>query len=170
MGKQFINELIPGGIFMEYADKKVKEAGQVVQSFMTISRTLVRFTQLNASSLGLTVQQMGIVNTIYASPRITLKEVTEKLQLSKSTVSVNVDELVKLKLIERKTSEEDRREINLELTSEGKMLAQKSCENASSYKAMLSVLEVISDEKIQLLMEIHQELLDNLTKYELSLN
>ncbi|WP_088226968.1 MarR family winged helix-turn-helix transcriptional regulator [Desulfosporosinus sp. FKB] len=154
---------------MDNSSSKVKLAAEVVQSFMVISKKLVSFTQQNASSLGLTIQQMGIINTIYTTPSATLKAVTEKLQMSKSTVSVNVEELVKAELITRKTSENDRREINLTLTPEGLNLAQKSCQNASSYKAMQSALENISAEKIQGLLETHQELLANLQEYNMSI-
>ncbi|MDQ7094840.1 MarR family transcriptional regulator [Desulfosporosinus sp. PR] len=151
---------------MDYSDKKVEIAAEVVQSFMTISKVLVKYTQQNATSLGLTLQQMGILNTIYSSPGITLKEITEKLQLSKSTVSVNVDDLVNAKLVERKTSAEDRREINLNLTAEGEELARKSCRNASSYKAMMSALATIPEEKIHWLLETHGQLLKNLQESE----
>ncbi|WP_088188211.1 MarR family winged helix-turn-helix transcriptional regulator [Desulfosporosinus sp. FKA] len=154
---------------MENFSDKVKLAAEVVQSFMVISKKLVSFTQQNASSLGLTIQQMGIINTIYSTPSATLKVVTEKLQMSKSTVSVNVEELVKAELITRKTSENDRREINLTLTPEGLKLAQKSCQNASSYKAMVSALENISAEKIQDLLETHHELVAKLQEYDISI-
>jgi len=147
---------------MDYADKKVQLASEVVQSFVMISKTLTKFTQQNAASIGLTIQQMGILNIIYSSPNTTLKKITEKLQFSKSTVSVCVDELVHLELVERKTCEEDRREINLKLTTAGEILARKSCQNASSYKAMMSVLENISEEKIESLLLIHHELLMHL--------
>ena len=147
---------------MDYADKKVKLASEVVQSFVMISKTLTKFTQQNAASIGLTIQQMGILNIIYSSPNTTLKKITEKLQFPKSTVSVCVDELVHLELVERKTSEEDRREINLKLTTAGEILARKSCQNASSYKAMRSVLENISEEKIESLLLMHHELLMHL--------
>jgi len=147
---------------MDYNSDKVKRAAEVVQSFMTISKTLTKFTKQNAASLGLTLQQMGILNTIYSSPEITLKEITEKLQLSKSSVSINVDDLVHLSLVERKTSEEDRREIHLKLTSTGQELSRKSCQNALSYRAMILALEKTSEEDIQLLLRIHNELLSNL--------
>ena len=145
-----------------YNDNKVKRAAEVVQSFMTISKTLTRFTKQNAARLGLTLQQMGILNTIYSSPGITLKEITGKLQLSKSSVSINVDDLVNLGLVERKTSEEDRREIHLQLTTTGQELSKKSCQNPLSYKAMILALEKISEEDIQFLLRIHNELLSNL--------
>jgi len=152
---------------MDYSNRNVKLAAKVVQSFVAVNKILAKFTQQNAKSLGLKVLQMGILNTLYSSPEITLKEVAEKLQLSKSTVSVNVDDLVNAGLINRKTSEEDRREINLKLTFEGETLARKSCQNASSYKAMSSALEKISEEKVQCLLDTHKELLILLQKYEL---
>ncbi|MFL0198790.1 MarR family winged helix-turn-helix transcriptional regulator [Clostridium sp. WILCCON 0269] len=144
---------------MDYNDFKVKQAAEVVQSFMGISKTLAKFTQQNAESLGLTLQQLGILNTIYSSPLITLKEITEKLLIPKSTASVNVDELVALGLVERKASEDDRREINLILTAEGKEVSKKSAQTPASYIAMISVLEKISSEDIYTLLRIHKELL-----------
>ena len=53
---------------MDYNDIKVKQATEVVQSFIMISRTLAKFTQQNAESLGLTLPQLGILNSIYSSP------------------------------------------------------------------------------------------------------
>lgn len=141
---------------------KVKQAGEVVQSFMSISRTLTRFTSQNADSLGLTLQQMGILNIINAFPEITLKEVTDKLNLPKSTVSVNVESLVNLELIDRKITEENRREIHLTSTPKGKELSRKSSENALSYRAMALALEKISQEDVQVLIRIHKELLNHL--------
>ncbi|SPF38642.1 MarR family protein [Candidatus Desulfosporosinus infrequens] len=147
---------------MDYNDHHVKQAAALVQSFVTITRTLTKFTKQNATSLGLTIQQMGILNTIYSSPDITLKEITEKLQLLKSTVSISVEDLVHLDLVERKTSEEDRRAIRLKLTPAGQELSKKSCQNALSYRAMSLALENLPDEDIQFLVRIHNELLNNL--------
>lgn len=147
---------------MDYNNSKVKEAGELVQSFMSISRILTKFTAQNAESLGLTLQQMGILNLINAYPEITLKELTEKLSLPKSTVSVNVDNLVNLKLIDRKINEENRRKIKLTISPKGKELSIKSSQNAYSYKAMLSALENLAEEDVQFLLKIHNELLDYL--------
>jgi MarR family transcriptional regulator, organic hydroperoxide resistance regulator len=144
---------------MDYNDFKVKQAAEVVQSFMMVSKTLVKFTQQNAESLGFTLQQLGILNTIYTSPLITLKEITEKLLIPKSTASVNVDELVNLGLVKRKVSEYDRREINLILTAKGKEISKKSSQTPASYIAMISALEKISTEDIHTLLCIHKELL-----------
>ena len=147
---------------MDYTNPKVKIAGEVVQSFITISRTLTKFSTQNAGSLGLTLQQMGVLNTIGTFPEITPKEITDKLSLPKSTVSVIVDSLVNLKLIEREISEENRREIHLTATPKGTELSKKSSENALSYKAMISVIEKMAEEEICNLLRIHKEILGNL--------
>ena len=150
---------------MDYTDAKVKQAGEVVQSFMEISRVLTKFTSQNAESLGLTLQQMGILNTISAFPEITLKEITEKLNIPKSTVSVNVESLVNLELIDRKTTEEDRREIHLASTPKGKKLSEKSSQNAPSYRAMILALEKMAEEDIHVLITTHKELLKDLRDF-----
>lgn len=147
---------------MDYSDFKVKQAGEIVQSFMDISKVLTKLTSKNAESLGLTLLQMGILNLISASPEITLKEITDKLNISKSTVSINVDNLVNLELIDRKVIEEDRREIHLTSTPKGKALSKKSSENASSYKAMIFALDKIPKEDIDVLIRTHKEILQYL--------
>ncbi|MDA8441633.1 MAG: MarR family winged helix-turn-helix transcriptional regulator [Peptococcaceae bacterium] len=152
---------------MDYTNEKVKQAGAVVQSFVTINKTLTKFTLHNATSLGLTLPQMGILNTINYAPEITLSAITDKLQLPKSTVSTNVEELVRLGLIERKTNDADRREIRLTATVNGQELAQKSTQNASSYRAMMFALENLPEEDIQVLTRIHSELLHYLQEFTL---
>ncbi|HEY8910875.1 MAG TPA: MarR family winged helix-turn-helix transcriptional regulator [Desulfosporosinus sp.] len=147
---------------MDYDNIKVKQAGEVVQSFISISKTLIKFSIKNATSLGITLQQMGILNTINPSPEITLKEVADKLQLPKSTVSVNVDGLVKLGLVKRRTTGEDRREIHLSLSTKGQELSRKSSQNALSYRAMILALEKIPEEDVQVILRTHKELLIHL--------
>lgn len=147
---------------MDNNNLEVMQAGEVVQSFMSICRTLTRFTSQNADGLGLTLQQMGILNIVNAFPEITLKEITDKLNLPKSTVSVNVDNLVNLELINRKITEENRREIHLTTTSKGEELSKKSSHNALSYRAMAFALEKISQEDVQVLLRIHKDLLNHL--------
>lgn len=134
----------------------------MVQSFIEISRVLTKFTSQNADSLGLTLQQMGILNIVSAFPEITLKEVADKLNLPKSTVSVNVDSLVNLELIDRKIIKEDRREVHLTSNPKGKELSEKSSQNALSYRAMILALEQIPKEDVQALIRTHKEILNHL--------
>ncbi|PFE89958.1 MarR family transcriptional regulator [Bacillus thuringiensis] len=150
---------------MSLKNQSFKQAGEVVQSFVTINKEIIKFTHQNASSLGLTVQQMGILNTIYALPNVTLKEISERLSVPKSTVSVNVDELVNLQLIERKQSDEDRREIRLKVTDQGQEASKKSIENSTSYKAMELALQQLQEDDVQTLLRIHKDLLISLQQF-----
>ncbi|KAA0750296.1 MarR family transcriptional regulator [Bacillus sp. AY3-1] len=150
---------------MSLKNQSFKQAGEVVQSFVTINKEIIKFTHQNASSLGLTVQQMGILNTIYALPNVTLKEISERLSVPKSTVSVNVDELVNLQLIERKQSDEDRREIKLKVTNQGQEASKKSIENSTSYTAMELALQQLQEDDVQTLLRIHKDLLISLQQF-----
>ncbi|MDR4442152.1 MarR family winged helix-turn-helix transcriptional regulator [Bacillus cereus] len=150
---------------MSLKNQSFKQAGEVVQSFVTINKEIIKFTHQNASSLGLTVQQMGILNTIYALPNVTLKEISERLSVPKSTVSVNVDELVNLQLIERKQSDGDRREIKLKVTNQGQEASKKSIENSTSYKAMELALQQLQEDDVQTLLRIHKDLLISLQQF-----
>ncbi|PFL13088.1 MarR family transcriptional regulator [Bacillus cereus] len=150
---------------MSLKNQSFKQAGEVVQSFVTINKEIIKFTHQNASSLGLTVQQMGILNTIYALPNVTLKEISERLSVPKSTVSVNVDELVNQQFIERKQSDEDRREIKLKVTNQGQKASKKSIENSTSYKAMELALQQLQEDDVQTLLRIHKDLLISLQQF-----
>ena len=149
---------------MKFDNKDLKKAGEVVQSFLGINKVLIQFTQKNAASFGLTIQQMSILNLIYIRPGMTFKSITEQLSIPKSTVSMNVDRMEELELVERKQSIEDRRELNLTITLKGKEIAQKSIENASSYRAMAAVLEGLTEDEIQLLLRMNNHLLISLQR------
>lgn len=127
-----------------------------MRSFVAINKEIIKFTNQNTSSLGLTVQQMGILNAIYIVPNITLKSISERLSVSKSTVNINVDEVVDLRLIKRTLSSENRREINFKITTKGQKTTRKSIENSTSYKAMSLTLEQLQETEIQTLLRIHK--------------
>jgi len=41
---------------MEFSNQAIDQAAEVVQSFISVNKAIIKFTQSNASSLGLTVQ------------------------------------------------------------------------------------------------------------------
>jgi DNA-binding MarR family transcriptional regulator len=147
---------------LDFKNPKVKQVQEVYQSLWAINKTTAKFTKKNAESFGLTLQQLSILNTLFAFPELTQQEIAERLLSSKSTISVGVDKLVKMGLVERKFSDEDRREVKLKLTAEGEEVSKKSSRNSISYKAMLSVLENMPNEDIQSLLRIQNELLNHL--------
>lgn len=147
---------------LDFKDPKINQVQEVYQSLWAINKTTARFTKKNAESFGLTLQQLSILNTLFAFPELTQQELAERLISSKSTISVGVDKLVKMGLVERESSDEDRREVKLKLTTQGEEVSKKSSRNSISYKAMLSALENMPDEDIQSLLRIQKELLNHL--------
>ncbi|WP_462410603.1 MarR family winged helix-turn-helix transcriptional regulator [Neobacillus sp. Marseille-QA0830] len=102
------------------------------------------------------------VPVAYASPELTQQEIAERLISSKSTISVGVDKLVKMGLVEREISDEDRREVKLKLSNKGEEVSKASSRNSISYKAMLTALDNIPEEDIQSLLRIQKELRNHL--------
>ncbi|QHW34330.1 MarR family transcriptional regulator [Paenibacillus rhizovicinus] len=153
---------------MDYSDPNVKQAIEVLQSFMSVTRAVSEFTRLNAESVGLTMLGMSIVNTLLGSPGLSLKELTEKLQASKSTISVSVEGLVQGGIAERSQAAGNRREINLSLTDEGKELARRSIRQAYSYRAMTAALQSLDEEQIHQLLGMHARIAEALQRFNIA--
>ncbi|HJV45129.1 MAG TPA: MarR family transcriptional regulator [Bacillota bacterium] len=147
-------------------DQKVNKALEAWQTFFTINKHTTKLSQQNAESLGISLQQLSILHILHASPGATLKEVTEILVSAKSTVSMSVEGLVNAGLVTRTASEEDRREINLKLTSEGEVLAIKSKRNAYSYRGIALALEKMDEKDVETLIHLNKELLSHLQEIQ----
>lgn len=147
---------------LDFKDPKVKQVMEVYQSFWSINKTTAKFTKKNAESFGLSLQQLSILNTLFAFPNLTQQELADRLISSKSTISVGIDKLVKMGLVERNISEVDRREVRLSLTVKGEEVSKESSRNSISYQAMLYALDKMSEEDIQSILRIHNELLKHL--------
>ncbi|WP_260869452.1 MarR family winged helix-turn-helix transcriptional regulator [Paenibacillus sp. Y412MC10] len=148
-----------------YQDPLMKLAAEVVQSFTGIQRRLLEFTRSNAESLGLNVLQLGILNTLYAAPGLTLKELTVRLSSPKSSISLQVEGLVQAGLVDRVISETDRREVKLSLTAEGRQRSLQSAANPRSYLAMGYALEQLPASDAESLLRIHQSIQKLLEEY-----
>ncbi|UOW69692.1 MarR family winged helix-turn-helix transcriptional regulator [Paraclostridium bifermentans] len=149
---------------MDYNDIKLKKAIEVLQSFYSVIKETSDFTKKNAHELGMTIQQLSILNALATNSNLTLKNLTEvmSMSLSKSSVSLIVDKLVEQDIVERKSSTLDRRQIILNLTEKGIQLYQQSQSNAYAYKAMLLALNGIDSKDIDLLLTLHDHIIENI--------
>ncbi|QHT61900.1 MarR family transcriptional regulator [Paenibacillus lycopersici] len=152
---------------MKYADPQVEQAIEVLQSFMAVTRATSELTRRNAESVGLTMLGMSIVNTLFRSPGLTLKELTERLQASKSTISVSVEGLVQAGAVTRVQAEGNRREVNVALTAEGEALARKSIRQAYSYRAMTAALQSLDEGQIGQLLGMHARIAEALRRFDI---
>ena len=137
---------------------------EVYHSLLAVARQLRKLAHQSAADLGLTVHQIGILNSILKHPGQTQKEVTERLVFAKSRVSLHIDALVLKGLVTRSASEQDRRETRLDLTSAGEALCKQYNEDAYSYKMLGAALDHFSGDEVQSLIRMHTQLLAQLTQ------
>lgn len=139
-----------------------EQTREVYQSFFAISRQLKKLAHQSAAKLGLTVHQIGILNSIQGHPGQTQKEITERLVFAKSRVSIHIDVLAEKGLVTRRVSEQDRRETRLYITPEGEVLCQKYNEEAYAYKLLGTALEAFNGDEIRSLLRMNRQLLSHL--------
>ncbi|WP_249898340.1 MarR family transcriptional regulator [Paenibacillus sp. PK3_47] len=134
----------------------------VYNSFFAVARQLKRLAHQSAANHGLTVHQLGILNSIRGIPGQTQKELTERLVFAKSRLSIHIDNLAERGLVQRMTSEQDRREIKLYITAAGEELCARYNEEAFSHKVLGEALAQFSGEEIQSLLHMNTQLLSQL--------
>ncbi|MCM3626976.1 MarR family transcriptional regulator [Paenibacillus glycanilyticus] len=134
----------------------------IYQSFFRITRQLKKLAFHSAANLGVTVHQINILESVRLNPGRKQKELTEQLVFAKSRVSVHIDQLVEKGLIIREPSEQDRREIQLFITTAGEELCLLYNQEAASYKALSGALEQLSSDDVEKLHQLHQQILSHL--------
>jgi DNA-binding MarR family transcriptional regulator len=107
-----------------------------IPSIMRFIRNQVKSHAGNSASL----PQIRILGFLSANPGASLSKVAEHLGVSNATASAIVERLVQKKLVERKEHPEERRFVELKLTSEGVSQFQKLHLHASS-----QLSELLSD-------------------------
>lgn len=135
---------------------------EVYNSFFAVARQLKKLAHQSAANHGLTVHQLGILNSIQGTPGQTQKELTERLVFAKSRLSIHIDTLAEKGLVQRIPSEQDRREIKLYITADGEELCSRYNEEAFSHKVLGAALTQFSGEDIESLLDMNTKLLSHL--------
>ncbi|WP_025700051.1 MarR family winged helix-turn-helix transcriptional regulator [Paenibacillus durus] len=135
---------------------------EVYRSFFSVARQLKRLAHQSAAEAGLTVHQLDILRLIRTVPGLTQKEVTERLRMPKSRVSLHIDALVEKEFAVREISPQDRRETLLHLTPAGGALCEQYDREDLSRKALAGALRQFSHDEIERLLTMHERLLNEL--------
>jgi DNA-binding MarR family transcriptional regulator len=111
---------------------------------------------------GITVSQRYTVETIYKHGNLSMKELSNEMGVAVSTMTRILDVMVRDKLVERKSSSKDRRQVFVKLTKKGKDLATKIQRNYANY--LKSIFEEIpKTKKSQTIKSLH-DILEALEK------
>lgn len=102
----------------------------------------------------LSLQQMHTVEVVGNSSEIRMKELAEKLSVTTGTLTVMVQRLEKMKILERKRSEKDARSFCISLTKKGRALYDEHHRlHAELSEEISSALEVNEIEEFNRLLE-----------------
>ncbi len=140
-----------------------QQAIDLTNSFVSIARQLKRINLQTATKLGITFQQLIILNSIRNNEGLSQKELTERIRTAKSRVSLSIDELEKKNYVKRETSVIDRRETQLFLTPDGEALCQRYREESEAYKSLANSLEQFSQDELNILIDMQKKILTDLS-------
>lgn len=97
-----------------------KQAAEIIDIFKNIKKTLSCKFKNSAKQYGFTPPQLAVIFHLYEIPSITLNELSEHMELTKSTVSGIVDRLAKQGVVTREIPDDNRRIVKLSLSEEFK--------------------------------------------------
>ncbi len=112
----------------------------------------------------LTAPQWGVLSRLYEEDKLTLVDISAKLQSDPSTIKLIIDKLEKKRLVKRKTNKKDKRVSNICLTEEGRLL-EKPLKNLIIIEIEYA-LKNFSNDEIKILKKLLKKMIINLTKGE----
>lgn len=97
---------------MESTDKKI----EVVRLFYELNKILKHNMHKDMECIGITVPQSFVIGTLVKSGEMKISELSNKVNLSNSTISGIIDRLENQQLVTRTRSQEDRRIVYVKAT------------------------------------------------------
>lgn len=97
----------------------------------------------------LTVSQLGYLEAIYTRPGTTVTHLADTLQITKASVTVAVNKLIKSGYVHKIRATHDKRIIYLELSDKGRRLMQVKEETLKAYVDFMDSV-LTPDETVQL--------------------
>lgn len=97
-----------------------KQADEIIEIFKSVKKSLSCKYEKIAKESGFTAPQLGVIFHLYSMPSITLNELSDHMNLTKSTVSGIVDRLAKQGVVTREIPEDNRRTVKLSISEEFK--------------------------------------------------
>lgn len=121
------------------------DSSEFLHSLWYVSRSLMRFVHKAALENDLSIPQYSLILAIAPHKEMTQKQIGEKLQIPKSTLSQAVDGLVQAGWLYREPVQDNRREIQLILSEKGVALFEKmSAQKGSIHQTIQSVMDTLT--------------------------
>ncbi len=118
-------------------DKIMEQAYEVQDLLKQIFKRFRRLMTEQLEDLGFTVPQFMAIQELYNHPEISLKELSERLGLAKSTVSGIIDRLEAQDSVIRLRDTDDRRNVKISLTPRMQEIKKSLVAVKNNYLAVL---------------------------------
>ena len=105
---------------------------------------------------------MMIMRRINESGTLSSTEIGETLSIAKSQMTHSIDRLIKLGMVEREHSREDRRKVNISITNKGRTTLERV--DKSIYNRLRENMAVLSDEELEKLAECFRYIAGSFSK------
>ncbi|WAH38273.1 MarR family transcriptional regulator [Alicyclobacillus dauci] len=119
---------------------------------------MANLMRIQADKLDLTPVQIMILRILEEKPNLSLSELSERVQLGCSTVSVVVKRLVEDGVLERERLEQDQRTVAIRLTDKGRELNKQAFGEDSLLTLALQRFVRLPEKHIDTLLALHREL------------
>lgn len=113
---------------MDKREEFLKLDNQLCFSLYSASRAIIKAYKPLLDRLGVTYTQYLVLLVLWEEDGITLNQLGAKLILDSGTLTPLLKKMESAKLLTRKRSSKDERQINILLTSKGKKLKEKALE------------------------------------------
>jgi len=151
--------IIEEKIKSEGLDCCIDEIGEMMQGLV---RTLQIFERLQISQKGYTNSQCYTLLNLYKNGALSMKELSDKMNLNTSTMTRIVHNLIRDGLIERENSVEDRRIFLVKLSNQGAVEAAQLNEEVIEYYRL--IINEIPEGKVIDVMESMNILIEAFTR------
>ena len=136
---------------------------RIIENFRIDLRFFERaLEQINQSTccLGINIPQCHTIMEIGIAGTLSVKALAENMNLDKSTISRQVEKLVKNGLVNRLTSIEDRRKVTISLTPKGQEIYQTM--NASLNEQFQTIFQQIPPKELTTFLKVFNQIAHSL--------
>lgn len=133
---------------------------KLYEHFRKIVKYQRRQQQLFLEQYGLYYGQPRVLLTIYHNDNITQSQLVEKLHVSKESVSMSIKRLTNNGIVERKTSEHDKRVVILSLSEQGRTLIEQVMEGLSDLNH--SFFSMLDEDEYRILGQLFEKIYDTI--------
>ncbi|MCL6446131.1 MAG: MarR family transcriptional regulator [Alicyclobacillus sp.] len=132
---------------------------ELLLSFREVHQALLTAVRRSAEAAGLTSLQAILLWKLGQASRLNVKELAEHLHTSSSAVSITVEQLVQLGWIDRTRSGADRRQVELQVTSQGRRVLQAVFGEETWIGRCVEQLAAWPEEELTSLLNAHRRIL-----------